>query len=121
MGRSRRPCPELLADKLYAIRKHLGLTQGEMVKRLKEMVYPQTGEIFPLYTGHISEYERGVREPPLVVLLQYARLAQVPMELLIDDRLSLPPPLLIYFVKAHEKKFPSSWEPPPEDEDWPPE
>jgi transcriptional regulator with XRE-family HTH domain len=38
----------------------------------------------------ISEYERGIREPPLPILLRYARLAAVPTEVLIDDDLDLP-------------------------------
>jgi transcriptional regulator with XRE-family HTH domain len=38
----------------------------------------------------ISGYERGEREPPLPVLLAYARLARVPMETLVDDKLNLP-------------------------------
>ena len=38
----------------------------------------------------ISEYERGIREPPLPILLRYARAAGVPTEVLIDDELDLP-------------------------------
>jgi transcriptional regulator with XRE-family HTH domain len=38
----------------------------------------------------ISKYETGKNEPPLTILLQYARLAGVPTEVLIDDDLDLP-------------------------------
>jgi transcriptional regulator with XRE-family HTH domain len=38
----------------------------------------------------ISGYERGEREPPLPTVLAYARLASVPMETLVDDKLTLP-------------------------------
>jgi transcriptional regulator with XRE-family HTH domain len=38
----------------------------------------------------ISKYETGKNEPPLMVLLQYARIARVPTEVLIDDELDLP-------------------------------
>jgi len=38
----------------------------------------------------ISSYERGTGEPNLIVLLRYARLARVPMETLVDDKLKLP-------------------------------
>ena len=41
------------------------------------------------YTA-VSAYERGVREPDLIVLLRYARLAKVSVESLIDDKLDLP-------------------------------
>lgn len=83
MGRSRRPAPKLLAEKLFQIRRYLGITQEQMIERLD---YKET----PLFPGHISEYERGRREPPLEVLLRYARLVRVPMELLVDDKLRLP-------------------------------
>lgn len=84
MGRSRRPTPKHLASKLLAIRKYLHITQEQMVERLD---YKETS----LFTGHISEYERGVREPPLLVLLKYARLVRVSMDVLVDDKLKLPP------------------------------
>jgi transcriptional regulator with XRE-family HTH domain len=83
MGRSRRPTPINLARKLYDIRVTLDLTQEQMVERLG---YKET----PLFPGHISGYELGKREPPLLVLLQYARLAGLPMEVLVDDSLQLP-------------------------------
>jgi transcriptional regulator with XRE-family HTH domain len=38
----------------------------------------------------ISGYERGVREPPLPVLLEYAKSANVYVDVLIDDELNLP-------------------------------
>jgi transcriptional regulator with XRE-family HTH domain len=38
----------------------------------------------------ISGFERGVREPPLPVLLEYARSANIYVEVLIDDGLDLP-------------------------------
>jgi transcriptional regulator with XRE-family HTH domain len=88
MGRSRRPTPKLLAKKLLAIRKYLQITQEQMIERLD---YKET----PLFPGHISEYERGRREPPLEVLLRYARLVRVPMEVLVDDKLMLPGRMLI--------------------------
>jgi transcriptional regulator with XRE-family HTH domain len=37
----------------------------------------------------ISGYERGEREPPLPILLAYARLAKVSVESLIDDDLDV--------------------------------
>jgi transcriptional regulator with XRE-family HTH domain len=83
MGRSRRPRPARLAAKLKQIRTALGLTQQQMFERLGET---QTA----LYRGHIGEYETGKREPPVLVLLAYARAAGVPMELLVDDKLDLP-------------------------------
>ena len=80
MSRYARPRPRKLAKKLRQIRISLGLTQAEMVKQLK---------FKGIYQGHISEYERGVREPPYPVLLKYARIAKVSTDFLIDDKLKL--------------------------------
>jgi transcriptional regulator with XRE-family HTH domain len=83
MGRSRRPRPARLAQKLRNIRTSLGLTQQEMFDQLGET---KTA----LYPGHIGLYESGQREPPLSVLLRYARVAGVYVDVLIDDELDLP-------------------------------
>ena len=77
-----RPKPKRLAEKLRRIRAALGLSQPEMLRRLGV-------EDFIAY-HRISEYEAGKREPLLMVLLQYARVAGVPMEVLADDELDLP-------------------------------
>lgn len=83
MGTSRRPRPARLALKLKEIRLKLNLTQEQMVERLASAKVS-------LKPGHVSEYEADKREPPIPVLLQYARLAGVPMEMLADDDLDLP-------------------------------
>jgi transcriptional regulator with XRE-family HTH domain len=83
MGRSNRQKPERLASKLRIIRERLDLTQEEIIRRLD-------CKNIPLYPASISEYEKGRREPPLLVLLQYARIAGVAMEILVDDELDLP-------------------------------
>jgi transcriptional regulator with XRE-family HTH domain len=82
MGRSSRPKPAYLAGKLRRIRDALGLSQNEMLRRL--------GVDEDLFQGSISGYELGTREPPLAVLLQYARAANVYLEALVDDDLDLP-------------------------------
>lgn len=80
MVRLRRRQPKRLAGKLLAIRNDLGLSQTEMAKALDLKV---------AYTA-ISAYERGTREPDLITLLRYARLARVTVDTLIDDKASLP-------------------------------
>jgi|ERR1044072_380673 transcriptional regulator with XRE-family HTH domain len=82
MGTVRRPKPKRLAGKLLQIRLALGLSQNELIRRLdfeKELVQ-----------GTISTYELGKREPSLPLLLKYARLANVWVDVLIDDELDLP-------------------------------
>lgn len=81
MGRSSRPKPARLAVKLLSIRQALGISQVEMVKLLD---YPK------IHPAHVSGYERGEREPPLPVLLRYARIVRVSTDVLIDDELDLP-------------------------------
>ncbi len=77
-----RPKPERLAEKLRQIRLDLGLSQPEMPRRL--------GVEDRIAYNRISEYETGKREPSLIMLLQYARLAGVCVDTLIDDNLDLP-------------------------------
>ena len=77
-----RPRPERLGEKLRQIRDALGLSQTEMLKRLE-------AEDLIAYS-QISQYETGRREPPLTILLQYARTSGVSMEMLADDDLDLP-------------------------------
>lgn len=75
----RRQQPKRLPRKLFVIRRRLGLSQTQMAKQLR---------LKKAYTV-ISGYERGTREPDLITLLRYARLAKVPLEILIDDDLNL--------------------------------
>jgi transcriptional regulator with XRE-family HTH domain len=42
------------------------------------------------YPGLISRYELGKAEPSLLVLLKYAHLAGVAIEMLVDDKQELP-------------------------------
>ena len=81
MGHAR-PKPERLAEKLLAIRTALGVSQPELHRRL--------GVEHLIDYTRISTYERGKNEPPLMILLEYARLANVYVEALIDDELDLP-------------------------------
>lgn len=86
MGSSR-PQTTRLAEKLRDIRDRLGLSQVQMVERLKDQKLP---EPLKVYAGNISRFEQGLREPPLGVLLGYARAAGVSIEVLVDARLDLP-------------------------------
>lgn len=82
MGRYSRQKPERLAEKLLYIRKALGLSQNEMIRRL--------GLEEALTQSRISGYELGTREPSLPTLLAYARLAGISTDSLIDDEIELP-------------------------------
>jgi transcriptional regulator with XRE-family HTH domain len=82
MGRRARLRPKHLAEKLRQVRIGLGLSQAEMHSRLG----------FDIHSSRISEYELGKNEPALPILLQYARLAGVSMDVLVDDELDLKSP-----------------------------
>jgi transcriptional regulator with XRE-family HTH domain len=82
MGAKPRQRPRRLAAKLRQIRDALGLSQSEIVRRL--------GAEDMIAFSQISEFETGKREPSLILLLRYARLAGVSTDVLIDDELDLP-------------------------------
>jgi transcriptional regulator with XRE-family HTH domain len=82
MGRKARIKPERLSKKLLQIRTALGVSQPELLRQLgfEELIDYR----------RISEFELGEAEPPLPILLQYARVAGVHMEDIVDDDLDLP-------------------------------
>jgi transcriptional regulator with XRE-family HTH domain len=71
-----------LSQKLKQIRVSLGLSQNEILDRL--------GLSESLFRSNISQYERGARVPSPKVLLQYSRLADIDLAVLIDDDMDLP-------------------------------
>lgn len=82
MGRASRQKPTRLGGKLLQIRMALGLSQDGMLRRLG---------LDEKYGRHyISGFERGEREPPLSVLLQYSGVAKVWINALVDDAVDLP-------------------------------
>jgi transcriptional regulator with XRE-family HTH domain len=82
MGSSSREKPKRLAEKLLQIRLKLDLSQNEMLNRL--------GLGDKLTRIDISKYERGIREPSLLTLLEYSRVISVLTDVLINDELELP-------------------------------
>ena len=82
MGTYPRLRQERLPEKLRAIRDALGLSQSEMLRRL--------GAEDLIEYNRISEFESGKREPPLLIILLYARAANVWMDVLVDDEMDLP-------------------------------
>jgi transcriptional regulator with XRE-family HTH domain len=76
-----RPKPARLPAKLLQIRQQLRLGQRKLAAQL--------GIKTRQATARVSEYEHGIREPPLSVLLAYARIAKVCTCVLIDDNAEL--------------------------------
>jgi transcriptional regulator with XRE-family HTH domain len=82
MGKASRSKPVYLAEKLLKVRNSLGLSQTQMLRLL--------GIADEGYRNYISDFENNKREPPLPVLLRYAQLAGVWMDVLVDDEIDLP-------------------------------
>ena len=88
MGQRGRKKPKRLGEKLLTIRVKLDISQSQLAKLLE----------FDKGIARISEYERGIREPDLMTLVKYSKLARLPMDVLADD--------------SRELKFPESWKRP---------
>ena len=70
-----------LSNKLKIIRKHLGYTQEEMAAAVgKEGISRR---------ARVHEWEKGLREPALLCLVAYARLAGISTDDLLDDDVEL--------------------------------
>ena len=82
MGRAKRLRVKNLPEKLLKIRNTLNLSQNELIK--------EAGLENVIYQSNVSGYESGEREPPLPIVLAYARLANISTDFLIDDELDLP-------------------------------
>lgn len=77
-----RHAPKRLGEKLLRIRESFGDSQVAFLERL--------GNPEAVTQKSISGYERGQREPPLLILLQYAKTANIFLEILVEDSLNLP-------------------------------
>lgn len=82
MGRAPRLRSARLAEKLLHIRKAFNLSQNELISRLGLQSF--------IYQSNVSGYESGEREPPLPILLKYARIAGICLDDLVDDDLDIP-------------------------------
>ena len=81
-GEKARQKPKRLAESFARIRAALGLSQSEMLRRL------EAEDQIDYMT--ISKYELGRNEPSLIILLRYANVAGVCVDVLIDDGMDLP-------------------------------
>lgn len=82
MGSAARRKPQRLAEKLLEIRTALGLSQNGLIREM--------GFADDLTQAQISMFERGVRQPALLILAAYAKVANVYVEALIFDDVDLP-------------------------------
>ncbi len=73
-----------LSHKLQRIHNYLGLTNGELLVKVNP------DERNGNNRSRISDYEKELREPSLVEVLNYARLVGIRLEILLDSKLNLP-------------------------------
>ena len=82
MGTAARQKPKRLGEKLLEIRTGLGLSQNGLIR--------QMGFSGDLTQAQVSMFERGIRQPSLLILAAYARVANVYIEALVYDEMDLP-------------------------------
>jgi len=82
MGKYPRRKQRHLPHKLRQIRESLGLSQSEIINRM--------GLADELERTIVSNFESGHREPSLYVLLQYAHVSGLCLEVIVDDELEMP-------------------------------
>jgi transcriptional regulator with XRE-family HTH domain len=97
MGRAPRKTPLRLAAKLRQIRELLGVSQNGIIIKLG---YQDTG----MTSGTISNYELGKREPSMLVIYAYAKLANIYVDVLLKDALDLPDLIPSEETSAGKKK-----------------
>jgi transcriptional regulator with XRE-family HTH domain len=74
--------PKNLPKKLKQIRLKAGLSKTAIIRTLNY-------NASPLYPSQISQFERGERQPPLLLVLAYAEFGDVCLCALADDELSI--------------------------------
>lgn len=79
MGSPRR-IPQKLGQKLLQVRLTRAFTQSQLAECLSD-------ESVHVYKQDVQKFESNQREPSLVVLLKYSRLARLPMEFFADDEI----------------------------------
>ena len=84
MPKGARRRPKRLAEILCLIRSRLELTQEELKDQLE-----QFGFVSGLDRADVSDFESGRRDPDLLTLLSYGRLANVYLDVLVDDEMDL--------------------------------
>jgi transcriptional regulator with XRE-family HTH domain len=83
MGSAKRMRPQRLGKKLLAIRNYFDCSLAQMADRLSD-------DKVTVRRTDISRYELDNREPPLPILLRYARLVGTTIDVLADDEIDLP-------------------------------
>ena len=82
MGSASRRKPAKLGEKLKYIRENFEYSFSQMATALSDK------DVKVLKTD-VHKFEKGEREPNLIILLRYAKLGKTTMEMLVDDKTKL--------------------------------
>lgn len=80
--------PQLLPAKLRLIRELLGLDDAQMAEQLVSEIESHSQKRIQVKSHWIGNFELGRHEPDLLIVNSYGRLANVSMELIVDDEVS---------------------------------
>ena len=80
--------PHLLPEKVRLIREHLQLDHAQMAEQLVSEIESHSKKSIQIKTHWIRNFELGRHEPDLLIVNSYGRLANVSMELIVDDEVS---------------------------------
>lgn len=80
--------PKLLPEKLRLIREHLQLDNAHMTEQLVSEIESHTKRRIQIKPHWVPNFERGKHEPDLITVSSYSRLANVSMNLIVDDDVS---------------------------------
>ena len=86
MGRNR---PQFMPAKLLLIREHFQLDHAHMAEQLVSEIESHNKQRIEIKTRWVKDFELGKHEPDLIIVNSYSRLAKLPMELIIDDDVSV--------------------------------
>src|SRR5262245_53465589 len=81
--------PQLLPEKLCLIRNHLQLDYAHMAEQLVSEIESHNKKRIQIKPHWIPNFELGKHEPDMLTVNSYGRLANVRMESIIDDAISL--------------------------------
>ena len=80
--------PKLLPEKLRLIREHLQLDQAHMAEELVSEIESHNRQRIQIKPHWVTNFERGRHEPDLITVNSYGRLANVSMDVIVDDVVS---------------------------------
>ena len=80
--------PQLMPEKLRLIREHLQLDHAHMAEQLGSEIESHKKQRIQIKPHWVPNFEVGKHEPDLITVNSYGRLANLSMELIVDDAVS---------------------------------